>query len=589
MFPLKSPRSLFTTAAACAAIFCACRVCLPQPALAGAPRDGAFFQMRGVVLTVDDLESADWAKLALENGINTIGTHVTPAQVAKYAESEKGKKFFADCKEHGILVEHQLHAMSDLLPRELFDNDPSMFRMDESGRRVREHNFCVHSEKALGIVAKNAARYARLLPAANHRYYFWLDDNAPRANSVSVCHCPECARYSASEQALIVENRMLREIRKIDPKARLAHLAYSTTIQAPRRVRPAEGIFLEFAPYYRSWETPLSDPDAPGRAVEGRETDTHGLILRHLQENLAVFPVETAVVLEYWLDVSLFNRMNKTTTKLPWRKDVFEADLKTYASLGVKNVTSFAAGANGEYLASFPEFRQYLAEYGGGLKNLTPPDAAAAGQGQSHEIKSAVVQDGAIKVGSDKIEPAWAQAPRIESFANPWDDGKFPDTTLSVLHDSQNFYFLYVVRDDDLVLAPDFSSKRDVEKEDRVELFFSKDKGMGEYCGFEIDPLGRVLSYKCRYYRDFDFSWNPPAGFLASGKIYPGGYIVKCAVPRSFLRDFVREDGAIYFGAYRAQFVMRDGKIVENWLAWKDPLTAFPDFHVPASLGKLKF
>ena len=111
---------------------------------------------------------------------------------------------------------------------------------------------------------------------------------------------------------------------------------------------------------------------------------------------------------------------------------------------------------------------------------------------------------------------------------------------------------------------------------------------MNEYYGFEIDPLGRVLSYRCRHYRNFDFAWDPPPGFSARGVIRPGGYTVKCAIPLDFLRDFTHEDGAIYFGAYRAEFSRKDGKTIENWLTWKDPLTATPDFHVPASLGKLK-
>jgi hypothetical protein len=79
-----------------------------------------YFEMRGVVLGVKDLETLDWPKLAYENGINTIGTHIKPLQVAEFIRSEKGKKFLADCEKYSICVEHQLHAMGELLPRELF-------------------------------------------------------------------------------------------------------------------------------------------------------------------------------------------------------------------------------------------------------------------------------------------------------------------------------------------------------------------------------------------------------------------------------------------------------------------------------------
>ena len=140
--------------------------------------------MRGVVLTVQDLETVDWPKLAHENGINTIGTHIFPEQVVDFIKSEKGKQFLADCNKYGIEVEHQLHAIGQLLPRELFVEDSTMFRMNEHGRRVNDYNLCVHSQKALDKVVENALRYAKLLPTTNHRYYYWIDDGMP------MCKCP---------------------------------------------------------------------------------------------------------------------------------------------------------------------------------------------------------------------------------------------------------------------------------------------------------------------------------------------------------------------------------------------------------------
>lgn len=307
--------------------------------------------MRGLVLAVQDLQTVDWPKLAHENGINTIGTHMFPEEVVAFMQSEKGRKFRADCKKYDILIEHQLHALSDLLPRNLFEKDPALFRMNGKGERVNDGNLCVHSEKALEIVAKKARHYAELLPADNHRYYFWLDDGAP------VCECPECARYSPSEQALIVENRIIPELRKFDPGAQLAHLAYHSAIAAPRIVKPEPGIFLEFAPFHRVWDKPLSDENAKGKV-------SHKEYLRHLKDNLEVFPAETAVVLEYWLDVSLFSRWKKPAVKLPWNKAVCESDLETYASYGIKNFTTFAVYVDGEYLKNYDNDLLFLKEYG---------------------------------------------------------------------------------------------------------------------------------------------------------------------------------------------------------------------------------
>ena len=309
-----------------------------------------WFQMRGVVLSVDDLRTLDWPRLAAENGINTIGTHIFPDQVVEFVRSDEGKRFLQECERYGINIEHQLHAISALLPRELFDEDSTMFRMQD-GQWVRDFNLCVSSPKALDIVAANALYYSQLLPASNHRYYYWMDDGPP------MCACTECSQYSDSEQALIVENRILQELRTLDPQAQVAHLAYHNTLSAPIKVKPRDGVFLEFAPFYRDWQSPLSDEAAEGRGM------THGENLLHLEENLKVFPAETAVVLEYWLDVSLFSGWKKPAIQLPWNHSVFASDLDTYRNLGIRNVTSFAVYIDSAYVAAYPDL-SFLKEYG---------------------------------------------------------------------------------------------------------------------------------------------------------------------------------------------------------------------------------
>ena len=313
----------------------------------------SWFGMRGAVLSVEDLQTAPWPGIAARNGINTIGTHITPSQVLSFIQSDRGQAFLRECSDLGIDVEHQLHAMGDLLPRDLFEEDSTMFRMNREGRRVADHNCCPHSGKALGIIASNAARFAASLPATNHRYYYWLDDNS------EPCFCPLCQDYSASDQALIIENRMLEAIRKVDPEATLAHLAYQETMEPPVKVKPSEGIFLEFAPIEREWDRPLTDLEAPGR--KGRMS--HRRVLELLDANLKVFPAETAVVLEYWLDVSLASGWRKPAVELPWRPDVFVADLGVYKDRGLRNVTSFAVYMDSTYFSVYPG-EESLADYG---------------------------------------------------------------------------------------------------------------------------------------------------------------------------------------------------------------------------------
>ncbi|MCL2743014.1 MAG: DUF4838 domain-containing protein [Planctomycetaceae bacterium] len=534
--------------------------------------------MRGVILDVNDLSTVDWAKLAHENGINTIGTHIFPKQVADFVQTEKGKKFLADCKKYGIKVEHQLHAMSDLLPRELFEQDPSMFRMTKDGERVQKHNFCVHSEKALGIVVKNAVDYAKMLPPDNHRYYFWLDDGAP------VCECPACSKYSPSEQALIVENRIIKELRKFNPKAQLAHLAYHTSMSAPRKVKPEPGIFLEFAPIHRTWDKPLSDTSAKG--TRGKSGVYHKDYLRHLQDNLTVFPAETAVVLEYWLDVSLFSNWKKPAVKLPWNKAVCEDDLKTYASFGIRNFTTFAVYVDDNYLKNHNSDLQFLKEYGELLNNLTLP-AVKTQIPVLYTVKT--IPPGLITLDAVRKESAWNDAEKLTTFVNPWNPSVQPATSLQMLKDDKFLYFFFEAKDDEIVLVENFSKEDDVIDEDRVEFMFAKDAELKEYYSFEMDPKGRTLDYTGSYYRQFDFDWNMSAGYAIHSEIQSDGYTVEGKMPLGFLNKMMQDDGTILFSAFRAEFSKKDGKIVENWLTVKDSLTFDPDFHVPSSLGKLKF
>ena len=153
---------------------------------------------------------------------------------------------------------------------------------------------------------------------------------------------------------------MLRALRKVDSRATLAHLAYARTMEAPVQVKPASGIFLEFAPIGRTWSEPIDHR----QAKEGQ----HGRYLDLLDANLEVFGRDNAQVLEYWLDVSLFSSWKREAKKkLPWRRDVFLQDIKTYAGRGIRHITSFAVYIDADYV------RQYgqppLDEYGKGLRD----------------------------------------------------------------------------------------------------------------------------------------------------------------------------------------------------------------------------
>ena len=238
------------------------------PDRSGPADTGPFFLTRGVVVVLGDLRTLDWPERARRAGLTTVSTHIFPHEVASYIQSDEGRKFLEDCRKRGVQVEHELHAMSDLLPRALFDKDPAMFPMNEKGDRVPDFNLCVHSPAAVQVACENARKYTKILRSTTGRYFYWIDDGQP------MCRCPKCRGLSDSDQALLLEHHLLDAIREVDARASLAQLAYSRTLQPPTQVRPRPGIFLEFAPIERRYDVPFSRRDARGFGGA-----THGKLL----------------------------------------------------------------------------------------------------------------------------------------------------------------------------------------------------------------------------------------------------------------------------------------------------------------------
>ena len=313
----------------------------------------AAFATRGVVLVPEDLSLGDWPERAQRAGLSTIGLHHqnSPNAVIRCVESEAGQRFLARCRQLGIEVEYELHAIKELLPRDLFAKSPDLFRLNDKGQRTPDANCCVHSTRALEIVAQNALAIAKRLRPTTGRYFYWGDDGRPW------CSCPKCRPLSSSEQALVVENCICQALRKWDPRAKVAHLAYHNTLRPPCQVKPAPGVFLEYAPINRRYDVPYTQQD-PNR----------GDGLSALDANLEVFPRETAQILEYWLDVSRYSRWKRPGVKIPWRKDVFLADVETYRQRGIRHVTSFAAWIDADYQKRFGPL-DFLDEYGAGLRS----------------------------------------------------------------------------------------------------------------------------------------------------------------------------------------------------------------------------
>lgn len=293
--------------------------------------------------------SLKWIDRAVALGVDVLGLHPVGGRHAHESleallqrlETPEFRALLDTAAQKGLEIEYELHAASYLAPRGLFAAHPEYFR-EADGVRTECGNFCCSSPEMMEIAAKNAAELAKKLYRSTHRYYFWLDDRKD-----SECTCPLCRGLSPSDQQMLVMNRLLAELRKTDPEAELAYLAYYKCVTPPETVKPDEGIFLEYAPFEKDMKARV------GEEPIGRE----------LEALFRVFPKEDAKILEYWYDNSLFSGWKKPPKLFAPDNSLIADDLAFYRGKGAQYISSFACYLGEDYEklygeADFSAFRK---------------------------------------------------------------------------------------------------------------------------------------------------------------------------------------------------------------------------------------
>ncbi len=303
--------------------------------------------------------SKEWIDRMVKNKIPTIALH--PVGGPKSHENLKDlvhrcqtpefRSLIDYAYEKGLTVEYEMHAMSYLLPRELFDEKPEWFRVNKDGVRSTDWNCCSHNEEALDYIAERAAELAKALYRSTDRYFFWLDDSRD-----SACYCDNCKDLTPSEQQMKVLNHILKRLKKDNENASLAYLAYFECIEPPVKVKPEKDIFLEYAPFDRDYHAP----------IEGNKQG------ETLTELLKVFGKDTAKVLDYWYDNSLYSNYTKPPKQFTADKDVVFADFKYYRKLGFSDLSSFACYFGDDYTELYGEvdITDFAKAYYEGLKEI---------------------------------------------------------------------------------------------------------------------------------------------------------------------------------------------------------------------------
>ena len=296
--------------------------------------------MQVSILIHPDELSEKWIDRLCNAGIKTLGIHpcggkdaaISLQKLLELMKTQNYRRLINYAHSRGLEVEYELHVAGHLMPRELFQQHPEYFRMDANGKRTNDYNFCVSNPAALELIAEHAAELAGALYGSDHNFYFWMDDGRDIH-----CHCPRCKQLSPSDQQLLVINRMLLEIKKYIPDARMAYLAYVDSIVSPVKVKAEKGVFLEYAPFEK---------------YTAKGENASNLIQREkemIKPLMCFFGDEQKKLLEYWYDNSMFSNWTKPPAKFVLNKAALKKDVAEYLQLGFDFISTFACFLGEDY------------------------------------------------------------------------------------------------------------------------------------------------------------------------------------------------------------------------------------------------
>lgn len=211
------------------------------------------------------------------------------------------------------------HWLPGLLPRDLFNEHPEYFRM-ENGKRTNDLNMCASSPEAIEIMAKNfqpqidyLSKFRRL-----ETFHLWADDIFDGGS----CSCDKCKDLSGSDQLLKILNDLTAKI-DIGDNMKIADIAYHGSVVPPTKVKASKHLRVMFAARERCYRHPL----------DGCETNRR--YLEYLKGNLKAMP-DGSEVFDYLQDLILFRFM-----AVPLHP-IIGKDAKIYKDAGVDGVFAHA-------------------------------------------------------------------------------------------------------------------------------------------------------------------------------------------------------------------------------------------------------
>ncbi|MCB9767861.1 MAG: DUF4838 domain-containing protein [Candidatus Omnitrophica bacterium] len=231
----------------------------------------------------------------------------------------------------GLRIEVGGHDLDNLIPPDLFEKNPDMFRMDQPedffGKRRGDFNLCVTSPAAKETVQK--AYREKLKPYLEDGIYAWhtWPEDLP---AEGWCYCPTCRSFEPTDQAMLAMRMLAEVIREDQIPMRVPVLAYHDTMFPGKKIDAPKEAFLLFAPRERCYGHSLTDP----------ECGINAEYLRSLEEWHEKFKnTNDAHTFEYYLDRVLFRGL------CPFLPQVILDDMKTYRENGIESHICLQTGS----------------------------------------------------------------------------------------------------------------------------------------------------------------------------------------------------------------------------------------------------
>lgn len=160
-----------------------------------------------------------------------------------------------------------------------------------------------------------------------------------------------------------------------------------------------------------------------------------------------------------------------------------------------------------------------------------------------------------------------------------------PPTKAWLFWNEKQFICAFACEDATPAWAPPKTSERDVDGQDRAELFLWNGNENGAYFCIEAAPKNAVHDYQARFYRQFDDTWSP-AGGTCRAALTPAGYTVEMVLPKAAMQAMglkLSPGTRFRLGLFRADYDRYSGEPL--WITWIDKGQGSPDFHVAESFG----